>query len=59
MVEEESADDGAAVFITRWQLALNDPERQWPYAYLNEDGEKSAVHFNPMTITAVAVKIME
>lgn len=47
-----------ATFIVQWKLAVNDPDRQWPFAYLtNEEGEREIVHFNPLTITAVATRV--
>lgn len=51
--------EDASAFVVIWQAALRDPERVWPHAYLEGEEGDSAVHFNPMTITAVAVKISE
>jgi hypothetical protein len=62
-------EDNAEGFLVRWQEALNDPERQWPYAYLEAQQRfvngisyvdaRSAVHFNPLSICAVEVRMEE
>lgn len=68
---ERTFDDNAEGFLLRWQEALIDPGKQWPFAYAEpgveitpEDGvvanvPSKAVHFNPLTITAVEVEIDE
>lgn len=48
-----------SAFITVWQAAVRDPEKPWPHAYLDGDDGDSAVHFNPLTIVAVSVKIAD
>ena len=46
----------SSTFIVQWQAAVRDPEKQWPFAYLSEEGRQTEViHFNPTQITAVAV----
>lgn len=62
-----AVDDNAEGFLVRWQQALCEPERQWPYAYLEPkeflvDGRqvqanRRVVHFNPTCITAVEVQM--
>lgn len=67
--EHISFDDNAEGFLVRWQAALVNPERQWPFAYV-EKGEETVngvtykrtpavIHYNPLTITAVEVEMSE